>query len=378
MRFALLTICVFFSVFVGCFREDSDHSFEATTIPSHGSALPRDICKLTDGTFIILGTKFHPSGDEDIFLAKINSNLDTVWTKTIDLIGNDYAESIQQSIDGGFIITGFARDWRTLASYDCFLLKTDPHGNPQWHKTYEGVRSGSSVVNTSDNGYLIAGSTISDPYLFKTDISGNVSWSKTYVDPVNGSFDDICPLNDTTFFVAGSTSPPNSSWEVEVLKINLNGDTIWAKYYGTSIGDVAQNIKKCSDGSIIITAFTNDGYNSSMTAIRIDQNGNEKWTVNSPIIGFPSDVETTSNGGCTILGSLDDPQGTINQNLDIIGMDSSGSIIWNKSYGSPQDEFPCAIISDVNSEYIILGGTGNEDNYSIFAIRIDDSGNRLK
>jgi hypothetical protein len=107
------------------------------------------------------------------------------WNRTFGGSGSDYGASVQQTSDGGYIIAGSSAG--TSSSNVC-LVKTDTDGNSLWDKTFGGPGNdyGASVQQTSDGGYIIAGSTdsygagSSDIWLVKTDADGNSLWDKTF------------------------------------------------------------------------------------------------------------------------------------------------------------------------------------------------------
>ncbi|MCG2676856.1 hypothetical protein L6304_06800, partial [bacterium] len=137
---------------------------------------------------------------------------DTLWTKTYGGKGFDEGSSVQQTSDGGYIIAGctgsFAGRW-----LDVYLVRTDANGNALWTKTYGGkdIDGGSSVQQTSDGGYIIAGYTESfgaggqDVYLIRTDANGNALWTKTYGGKDNDGGSSVQQTSDGGYIIAGCT-----------------------------------------------------------------------------------------------------------------------------------------------------------------------------
>ena len=119
------------------------------------------------------------------WLLKTNNDGDLIWMKLYK-IGNivTLVNSVVQTSDSGFIMTGFADDYAFSAdSSYMWLLKTDLMGNRIWSKTIGSSRSGKgyNVKQTSDGGYIIIGSKYFDSeyiWLIKADDVGDTTWTR--------------------------------------------------------------------------------------------------------------------------------------------------------------------------------------------------------
>jgi ribosomal protein S11 len=172
------------------------------------------------------------AGSYDIFLLKTDANGNIIWAKTYGGTGYDEAYSVQQTSDGGYIVAGYTRSFG--AGYDdVFLVKTDASGNIIWAKTYGGTGydKARSVQQTSDGGYIVAGYTRSfgagnyDFFLIKTDANGNIQWAKTYGGTDIDWASSVQQTSDGGYIVAGRTNSFGAdSVDIFLVKTDANGN----------------------------------------------------------------------------------------------------------------------------------------------------------
>jgi hypothetical protein len=270
----------------------------------------------SDGGYIIVGyTESYGAGSEDYYIVKTNSIGDPLWTRAYGGSSYDYGHCVQQTSDGGYIIVGTAYSFGSFC--DIWLLKTDSSGDTLWTRTYGGSNydEGWYVQQTSDGGYIITGCTKSfgpgeySVYLVKTNSSGDTLWTRVY----GGTRADygrcVQQTSDGGYIVAGYTWSFGAGWEdLYLLKTDSSGDTLWTRVYGGSDKDYGRSVNQTSDGGYIISGDTKSfgtGSNYDVYLLKTDSSGDTLWTRR-----YGGDwneqgwsVQETSEGGYIIAGT---------------------------------------------------------------------------
>jgi len=269
----------------------------------------------TDGGYIIVGaTKSFGAGDWDFYLLKIDTNGDTLWTRTYGGSAADWGSWVQETLDGGYILAGITESFGAGA-FDVYLVKTDANGDTLWTSTYGGSADDHaySVQQTSDGGYIIAGETqslaagYSDAYLLKTDSYGDTLWTRTYGGPGPELSERVQQTTDGGYILAGSTmSFGAGAFDVYLVKTDTNGDTLWTSTYGGSANDYGRSVQQTTDGGYVVAGGTESfgaGY-SDVYLLKTDSSGDTLWTRiyggTSEDVGYS--VQQTTDGGYIIPG----------------------------------------------------------------------------
>jgi hypothetical protein len=214
----------------------------------------------SDGGYAMVGISYSFGGGA--WLIKTDAYGVPVWNKTyVGSYGGSTTNSLIQCSDGGYALAGSTTE-ASGSSNDAWLVKTDSNGKVQWNRAYDRGSSDDfahSVVQTNDGGYLIAGSTRSlgsvnsDAYLVKTDALGNPEWSRTY-----GGLDwdeayMVIKTSDGGYAFCGEYYSSSNYQDFWLVKIDSMGNTQWDKTYATEASDFAYCVISTSDGGYVIT-----------------------------------------------------------------------------------------------------------------------------
>ena len=247
----------------------------------------------SDGGYIVAGyTNSYGSGSYDVLLLKTDSDGNKLWRQTFGEGYDDRGYSIQQTSDGGFVIAGYTYSFDS-DSYDMWLLKTNIVGDTQWTKTYGGTGTdkGYSVQQTSDGGFIISGVTTAeygfDIMVVKTDPTGEEEWNQVFGNILHDMGLSVDQTLDGGFVVVGYTEIFGSGDEdVLLLKLNADGSPDWEKTFGGNGIDHGYTVKTIDDGFMII------GFTESFGA------GNKDvWLIKTNAYGSPYGEKTFGGSG---------------------------------------------------------------------------------
>ncbi|MCD4766505.1 MAG: PKD domain-containing protein, partial [Methanosarcinales archaeon] len=317
------------------------------------------------------------------------------WNRTCELSGITSVNSFQQTADAGYILSLSPRgkyNARGNSQYYFFdhinLLKIGPTGSEQWNRTLDGTFSDNraiSVLETSDGGYLIAGSIgdcdnrncTDDVWLIKMSTQGQEQWNLT----LGGTGDEgmvfVRQTADGGYFLIGNTDSYGAgSSDIWFVKVDSNGNMQWNNTLG-GIGQDKVHIVKQVPGGYIIAGRTESygaGY-SDFWLVKTDTKGKEQWnnTYGGYYIDVAYSIQQTHDGGYIIAG-ITQSFGSGHGDFLLVKTDSNGTEQWYRTFGGVNHEFNPSVRLSPDGGYILGGLTLSfDDRY--WLIKTDEDGN---
>jgi hypothetical protein len=344
----------------------------------------------TDGGYIVAGTTdSYSAGDTAVYLIKTDANGDTLWTRTLGGTDEDRGFSVQQTSDGGYVVTGYT--WSFGAgNTDVYLVKTDANGDTLWTRTYGGVLAdvGCSVQQTADSGYVIAGYTYSfgaggrDAYLIKTDASGDTLWTKTYGDTLYDLASSVQQTSDGGYVFTGFTGSRGvGDRQVYIVKTDASGDTVWTRAYGGPSMDEGDDVRLTDDGGYVVAGYTLSfgAGGRDFYLVKTDSNGDTLWTRTFGDRDYDESysVQQTDDGGYVVAGYTASVVTTY-MDVYLVKTDAGGDIVWTRTYShTPGDDVGYSIQLTSDHGYVIAGYSDPyaPPFYDIYLIKTDSLGN---
>jgi subtilisin-like proprotein convertase family protein len=253
-----------------------------------------------------------------------------------------------------------------------FLATTNAqHPEYSWSNLFgdpENPQSGNAVLETTDGGYIIAGTKNiidsldhNDVYILRLDSEGNELWTKTYGGEYSVQGSSICQANDGGFLIAGSIKlVSGAKADAWVLKISADGDSLWSSSFGGTSADQAYCIRPTSDNGFIVTGYNSvpaAGLGDQVLLTKLDSLGNYVWdeTYGDQYQNHGYWVEETSDGGYIIAGRTYRSY-TGNSDWLVIKTSSEGDSLWSYIYGLEKDDEAWRVIENTaDDNYLVVG-----------------------
>ena len=265
-------------------------------------------------------------------------NQKIIWEKTYSNRLSSI-KSIVEVNDGGYLLTGYIKS--TNGYNDILVIRIDELGNPIWEKNFGGdLEDNVSIIVKHSNGFLIGGTS-------ESDISGN------------------------------KTSKNKGNYDIWIIKIDISGNLLWEKSLGGNSGDFLSSLFVDSDESILVGGNSYSGVSGDKSDIskgmndywvlKLNSNGVKLWDKSFGGSGseIPKGVTKIQNNEYLIFGnsssviSGDKSEERYNKDFSdywLVGIDSNGNKLWDKTIGGRYDEDINNVFYDSNSTEFTIGG----------------------
>lgn len=363
-----------------------------------------------------------------LFVSVINAQIPTIeWQKCYGgtyreaLDGN--AGVIEKTINGGYIVatTTNSINGDVIGNHgglDAWVIKLDVSGNVQWQKCFGGSGDEGiySIQQTNDGGYIMTGfagsndgdltgvgyhkplsGAYSDIWVVKLSSVGTIQWQKCYGGWKNDRAYCIQICSDGGYIIAGSTNSTdgdvpgihgvfNDAW---IIKLSSSGSIQWQKCLGGTNQDLAFDIQNTNDGGYILVGRTeskdgdvsgwhtagNQGYErSDAWIVKLSPTGIIQWQkcLGGTGYDYAYSIFNTDDGGYILSGYTDSNDGDVNGNkgkldLWIVKISNIGILQWQKCIGGSEIEgdynfSKSTKIQQTNDgEYIVISHTGSNN-----------------
>jgi len=278
------------------------------------------------------------------------------WTKTFAGWGGAKGYCVQQTSDGGYIAVGYTGSADSTPENAALLVKLSASGDSQWVKTFKGVggMKGSSVAQTSDGGYVLAGSAALyagaghwDPCLVRTDSSGNELWWSRLANHVSANASSVVSVGDTAFTVVADDAGDSG---VVLRRTGINGNLRWRHAYNVRYGfgqnDEKLSLHRTSDGGYII---------GTKTLLKVDSLGGQPQLKTFNSLENANSVIQTSDGGYAATGEAD------SSSIYLLKTNANRDMVWMRTYLPSEWSRGQWVEQTTNGGYIICGTTRTGD-----------------
>jgi hypothetical protein len=314
-------------------------------------------------------------------LASYSQNL---WVKSYAGSTTATFSSLCLTPEGGTVLAGYVESGSSgpgleeSVVYDACLVKLDSSGEILWQKSYGGSDDdlAYSVIAVSGGGYLAVGETYSfdaaldDAMVLRINEDGELIWAKRVGGTGEDWAIDVKQKEDGSFIVLGTSkagsapSEAGATYDIWLFGLDKNGELLWQKTYDGGLDDAAYSLTRTVEGDCIIAGATTSygGGDNNAFLIKTDSGGLIKW---QKVFGGPKDDYAFSaieapDGGFLVVGETylkNTPTRKDYSNAWVLKINAFGGDEWQKAYGSSQNNFALSAAPAGKHGFIVAGGS---------------------
>jgi hypothetical protein len=366
-----------------------------------------DVVPSGDGGFFIVGVtnlEFEPEQRGDVYLIKTNAAGEILWEKTYGGEGYAAGATLFQTGDGTLLISGSTRS-PGAGDLDIFVMEVDRDGNELWSKTFGGpLDEVGAAWPLDDGGYLLGGNrvdpndlVVDDPgvagyagfagrsnvYLARIDAEGNERWSRTFGGENNVLAMSALPAADGGFVILATIMYfPENDDDIYLLKVDADGNEVWSRTWNQGMSS-GYGLVGTPDGNYLVTGPYSppeemDRSTRDFLFVQFDAQGNEVWTStfgDPEIIDYAQVLAATADGGYVAAGGAERDLTTWDADIVIVKIDERGQPLWQQTVETGTHSMFGGILEHPGGGYVVAGSIFNGQNFDVFLLKTDASGN---
>lgn len=338
---------------------------------------------------------FH--GSIDIYLMDLDPQGNILWERCYGGSGTETLGDIQKTEDGGYIMivnldlpAGVSSTDGDIA-VECqnnfpsigWVVKIAPSGDIQWQKCLHSYAIYSSILQSPDGGYLTVSSRNYNALLTKLNQNGGIVWEREYGGADTDVLTTVINTSDGGYLAGGNSKSTDGAFsenhgsDIWVFKTNASGAIQWQKLYGSTSGVQNLNdIKETPQGNFVFTGSTNSplGTTGDVTeyfsgtdiwAVQIDPTGTLLWqkSLGGANHEWGHALEVTQNGDILLAGTTNSWNNHITEQFGstdiwVISLSSEGQLMWQKSLGGAYPDEGYSIVQSAQGGIIVAGMKG--------------------
>jgi len=322
-----------------------------------------------DSGFVIGSNCFSTGRGNDIALVKTDRQGEVIWSKTYGSNEEDNISSIIK-VASGYMAVGSTKGFGK-GSLDVYLLAFDNNGSLLWSKTYGdwNNQEGVSIEQTSDGGYIITGYSSNpntygvdqggwvidenDLYLLKTDINGNLLWSKVFDTASNEIGVEAHETKNGDYIVAGRSTDSQSKESVYTLKTDATGNLLWSRMIANSFFAETTSMKITTDNNYLFCT----GASGSTYLLKLDTNGNVLWSEIAHVNNWGSSLIATDDSAAVFTSGFGYLDGTLTK------IDNNGNLLWSSTFTTGMYQYAAKVIQLTDKTFLITGAIDTTGSY---------------
>lgn len=341
---------------------------------------------LEEGEIAVIGEcKSFDAMRRDICVTRVTSEGQTRWRTLIEGKKDDQGIAISRAKDGNLLILGSGKSFNDNADRDLYAAKLSLDGHIIWEKSFGGVRDeyAGGIAGTNDGGALIVGDTESfskrgykDILITKLDAQGKLLSQHTIGGEKAETAKALTRTTDGNFMLVGGREVERSGdFDFFLMKLDQNGQKIWARTLGEDQEDILNSVAPTPDGGIVATGVTRSfgSAQKDLSVMHFDPTGKLIW---HKIYGYQYNEEgaaitMTQDGGYMIAGSTNS-MGKGDYDIYVIALDSRGSLVWSNLYGEKNRDLAHGITRTTDGGLVIVGESDSysrSDNFFMIKVR---------